>query len=381
MQKQQQQNELKVLSLFSGIGAFERALENMHTPYELVAYCEIDKYASRAYSILHDVPETKNLGDITKIDVSKLPTDIDLLTYGFPCQDISVAGRGKGLVHEGTQTRSGLVWDAHKIIEATKPKIAICENVKNLVGKKFTTEFKAILDNLEELGYTNYWQVLNACDYGIPQNRERVFIVSIRKDLKKKFEFPAPVPLNLRLKDLLEPVVEEKYYINPKQIKNIVFTKKNDGIVIVGNTKSGGEKSAILSPNGIVSCLTATCYKQPKQIIQIANIHPTATRDNPNQGRVYDTNGLAPTLNCKGGGGLEAHIMEVANSENYMTNENVDFPFRIRKLTPTEYFRCMGFNDDDVNKLRDAGISNTQLYKMAGNSIVVDVLMAIFKEL
>ena len=176
MQKQQQQNELKVLSLFSGIGAFERALENMYTPYELVAYCEIDKYASRAYSILHNVPESKNLGDITKIDVSKLPTDIDLLTYGFPCQDISVAGRGKGLVHEGTQTRSGLVWDAHKIIEATKPKIAICENVKNLVGKKFTAEFKAILDNLEELGYTNYWQVLNACDYGIPQNREREYL-------------------------------------------------------------------------------------------------------------------------------------------------------------------------------------------------------------
>lgn len=176
-------------------------------------------------------------------------------------------------------------------------------------------------------------------------------------------------------------MVEEKYYINPKQIKNIVFTKKKDGIVIVGNTKSGEEKSAILSPNGIVSCLTATCYKQPKQIIQIANIHPTATRDNPNQGRVYDTSGLAPTLNCKGGGGIEAHIMEVANDGNYMTNENVGFPFHIRKLTPTEYFRCMGFTAEDVNKLRDAGISNTQLYKMAGNSIVVDVLMAIFKEL
>ena len=161
MQQKQQQNKLKVLSLFSGIGAFERALENMYVPYELVAYCEIDKYASRAYSILHNVPESKNLGDITKIDVSKLPTDIDLLTYGFPCQDISVAGRGKGLVHEGMQTRSGLVWNAHKIIEATKPKIAICENVKNLVGKKFKPQFDAWVKWLNSIGYNTYYKVLN----------------------------------------------------------------------------------------------------------------------------------------------------------------------------------------------------------------------------
>lgn len=167
---------MKVLSLFSGIGAFERALENLEIPHELVAYCEIDKYASKAYSLLHNVSEEADLGDITKVDVAKLPKDIDLITYGFPCQDISLAGKQRGLEHEGVKTRSGLVWDAHNIIKNTMPKVAICENVKNLTGKKFKAEFEAILENLDDIGYNNYYQVLNSKDYGIPQQRERVFI-------------------------------------------------------------------------------------------------------------------------------------------------------------------------------------------------------------
>ena len=177
---------MKVLSFFSGIGAFEKALDRLEIPYELVAYCEIDKYASKSYSEIHGVPESMNLGDITKVDEKSLPKDIDLITYGFPCQDISLAGKQKGLFNEdGSQTRSGLFFDALRIIEETKPKVAIAENVKNLVSKKFKEQFRIVLDSLEAAGYNNYWQVLNAKDYGIPQNRERVFIVSIRKDIDK----------------------------------------------------------------------------------------------------------------------------------------------------------------------------------------------------
>lgn len=164
---------MKVLSLFSGIGAFERALENLNIDFELVNYCEIDKYASKSFSLLHNVSEDLNLKDVTTIDTSKLPTGIDLVTYGFPCQDISVSGKQRGFEYNGEKTRSGLVWDAHRIIGEVRPKVAVCENVKNLIGKKFTKEFKEILDNLEELGYNNYYQVLNARDYGIPQQRER----------------------------------------------------------------------------------------------------------------------------------------------------------------------------------------------------------------
>lgn len=207
---------MKLLSLFSGIGAFEKALDRLEIPYELIAYCEIDKYASKSYSEIHGVPESLNLGDIAKVDEKALPKDIDLITYGFPCQDISLAGKQKGLFNEdGTQTRSGLFFEALRIIEETQPRVAIAENVKNLTGNTFKNQFKIVLDSLEQAGYNNYWQVLNAKDYGIPQSRERVFIVSIRKDIDTGcFRFPEGFPLDLRLKDVLEDVVDEKYYIN-----------------------------------------------------------------------------------------------------------------------------------------------------------------------
>ena len=210
---------MKVLSLFSGIGAFEKALDNLQIPYELAGFSEIDKYAVKSYCAIHGVDESMNLGDITKIDEKALPKDIDLITYGFPCQDISLAGKQKGLFNnDGTQTRSGLFFEALRIIEATKPKIAIAENVKNLTGKKFKEQFELVLKSLEEAGYSNYWKVLNAKDYGIPQNRERVFIISIRKDVDKGYEFPEPFPLQLRLKDMLEDKVDEKYYLSDEQI-------------------------------------------------------------------------------------------------------------------------------------------------------------------
>ena len=210
---------MKVLSLFSGIGAFEKALDRLNIDYELVAFSEIDKYATKSYCAIHGVDESMNLGDITKVDENSLPKDIDLITYGFPCQDISLAGKQKGMFNDdGTQTRSGLFFEALRIIEATKPKIAIAENVKNLTGKKFKEQFELVLKSLEEAGYSNYWKVLNAKDYGIPQNRERVFIISIRKDVDKGYEFPEPFPLQLRLKDMLEDKVDEKYYLSDEQI-------------------------------------------------------------------------------------------------------------------------------------------------------------------
>ena len=175
----QRRNKIKYFSLFSGIGAFEKALVNQEIPFELVGYSEIDKYASKSYSQIHGVPELMNYGDITKIDETKLP-EIDFITYGFPCQDISVAGKQKGFLNEdGTKTRSGLFFDALRIIEHTQPKVAIAENVKNLVGNKFKEQFEIVLESLEDAGYNNYWKVLNAKDYGIPQNRERESLLSV----------------------------------------------------------------------------------------------------------------------------------------------------------------------------------------------------------
>lgn len=215
---------LNVLSLFSGIGAFEKALENLGISYNLIGYCEIDKYASKAYSLIHGVPESKNYGDITKIDETQLSKNLDLLTYGFPCQDISIAGAKRGLVDaEGKKTRSGLLFDALRIIEVTRPKIAIAENVKHLTSKSMKPVFDLVLKSLEEAGYNNYWQVMNCADYELPQNRERVLVVSIRKDVDDgKFSFPATVPLTTCMGDYLDDEVSEQFYLSEDKTQSVI---------------------------------------------------------------------------------------------------------------------------------------------------------------
>lgn len=249
---------MKVLSLFSGIGAFEKALDNLQIPYELAGFSEIDKYAVKSYCAIHGVDESMNLGDITKIDEKVLPKDIDLITYGFPCQDISLAGKQKGLFHDdGSKTRSGLFFEALRIIEATKPRIAIAENVKNLTGKKFKEQFQIVLESLEAAGYNNYWKVLNAKDYGIPQNRERVFIISIRKDIDKGYEFPKPFPLQLRLKDMLDAEVDEKFYLSEKCINGFVRHRERH------EAKGTGFKWEVRDPDGVASCLRANSALAP----------------------------------------------------------------------------------------------------------------------
>lgn len=344
---------LNVLSLFSGIGAFEKALKNNNVDFNLVNYCEIDKYASKAYSLIHNVSEDKNLHDVTKIDTSKL-SNIDLITYGFPCQDISQAGVQKGLKdNQGNLTRSGLFFEALRVIKELKPAYAIAENVKALTSKKFKNEFELVLNSLEQAGYKNYYKVLNAKDFGIPQNRERVFIVSIRNDIEQDFAFPVGEPLKIRLEDMLESKVDAKFYLSEAQIKGRLESNYNV------------RKTSII--NGDISpTICARDYKEPK-CIQIGNIVEEKNFKNPQRGRVYDRAGLAPTLNCVRGGGLVPKIL----SDN----------LKIRKLTPLEYWRLMGFTDEDFLKCSKAGISNSQLYKQAGNSIVVNVLRAIFKEL
>ena len=282
---------MKVLSLFSGIGAFEKALDRLNIDYELVAFSEIDKYATKSYCAIHGVDESMNLGDITKVDENSLPKDIDLITYGFPCQDISLAGKQKGMFNDdGTQTRSGLFFEALRIIEATKPKIAIAENVKNLTGKKFKEQFELVLKSLEEAGYSNYWKVLNAKDYGIPQNRERVFIISIRKDIDKGFEFPEPFPLQLRLKDMLDDEVDEKFYLDSTKeyfIKHSFeseekgngfrfapHVKKNANVAKTVTTRAGGR----MDDNSVVDieCEENTFkFDSTNKMIQVGQMYGT----------------------------------------------------------------------------------------------------------
>ena len=459
------------------------------------------------------------------------------------CQDISIAGKQRGFTDEdGQQTRSGLFFEALRIITDLQPQYAIAENVKALTSNAFNDEFETVIKSLADAGYNNYYSVLNAKDYGIPQNRERIFIVSIRKDLDThEFTFPDKLPLTKTLKDLLESKVDEKYYINNERAKNLIeqiksryiITEstpvdgtileprakevcncitarydagiqnqksigcmvvepnkdpivigsmqehtaiKNDGVCPCLTTAMGtsggntpmvveddarikyigsygsGERRKVYDPDGLSQCLNASDYKGATNIIQVGNLMPEAKFKNTQRGRVYDPEGLAPTLNTVSGGSLEPKIIEVpcaiasrgrnpdnpndrttgspteqrlepnttncANTlttvqkDNYILEPKViddtvgfyDEPriydetaptlraeryglkvtecnpeLRIRKLTPKECFRLMGFSDEDFDSIK--GISNAQLYKMAGNSIVVNVLEEIFKSL
>ena len=446
---------LKVLSLFSGIGAFEKALDNLEVPFDLVAFCEFDKYAVKSYCAIHGVDESKNLGDITKVDETKLPKDLDILTYGFPCQDISLAGKQKGLFNEdGSQTRSGLFFEALRIIEHCQPKVAIAENVKNLVSKKFNAQFQVVLASLDAAGYNSYYAVLNSKDFGVPQNRDRVFIVSIRKDIDTgAFQFPEPIQLEKCLKDVFEEVVDQKYFL--RKVLNMEMKDKyiqydnsgkgynsqamrayyQDGLApTLPAMNAGGDKSQIVlldkaeiqridipqvvkvrkypvNVKRLVEVLRVQkekcgwtnkelaeeldlpittvehyfrtdehfaipephVWEDLKYLLEMDDIHEfdeSVMTFEEKEGvfdkaeRHYFTDGIAPTLTG------------AARNEKFITTDKSN-DIRIRKLTPKECFRLMGFDDESFHKA-EAVNSNTQLYKQAGNSIVVDVLEELF---
>ena len=354
---------IRVFEAFAGYGSQSIALRNLGIEHEVVAISEIDKYAIKAYEAIHG--PTLNLGDICKIDPKDIPQH-DLFTYSFPCQDLSVAGKQAGL---GKGTRSGLLYECEKVIEAKKPKYLLLENVKNLVGKKFKPQFDEWLQYLESLGYTNYWKVLNAKDYGVPQNRERVFVVSILGD-HESYEFADKIPLDKCIADTLEDEVDEKYYINKPfhlvdkghqaelDIKGMDCIKRvysTDKVAPALTTMQGGlREPKILT----LPCICASRGRNPDNPSDRTPGAPTEQR------LEFNTKGISNTITT-------------VQKDNYV----VEPTFRIRKLTPRECFRLMGMRDDDIDKIQATGISNTQQYKMAGNSIVVDVLEAIFKNL
>lgn len=205
---------LRVVTLCSGYDSQCLALRNIGIPFDLVAWSEIDKHAIMAHDALFPEYADRNLGDMTKIDWKNVP-DFDLLFYSTPCQSISSAGLMHGFT-EGSGTRSSIIWNVRDAVKVKRPKYLVLENVKAMVSEKFVGMFNLWQDELTRFGYTNFAQVLNAKDYGIPQNRERIFLVSILGDAW--FTFPHPVPLKLRLKDMLEEDVDEKYYISQEKV-------------------------------------------------------------------------------------------------------------------------------------------------------------------
>ena len=288
------ENPLRLIELFAGIGSQTQALTNIGIAHKVVAISEIDKYAIQSYEAMHG--KANNLGDIRKIE--ELP-NADLWTYSFPCQDISVAGKGAG-IKEGT--RSGLLFEVERLLrvaseKGTLPKYLLLENVKNLVSKKFKADFDKWLDFLAELGYTNYWKVLNAKDYGIPQNRERVFCVSIRGE-HEPFVFPKPKELTIRLRDMIDETVDERFYLKESTIRSILRSTFNS------------RRDSIRPGDGLANTLLARDWRGP-QCVQVGEVVGGKwDKMHDISKRVYEPNGIAPTVHCQQGGNTELKIAE-----------------------------------------------------------------------
>ena len=534
-----------MIELFSGIGAQERALRQLKIPYRIINTCDCDKDTVLSYvamrfdidkatkeyqfptqdkmieelqnkgfgydfmkgkhTITSRTPINKlkkyyiadklsnNLGDISKVD--RLPY-ADIVTYSFPCTDLSVAGRGEGMVNKcscgyswpidfsnnseslicpscgakvQSSTRSGLLGQVQRLLDVSKkentlPKYLLLENVKNLVGKKFKPQFDAWIRWLDSIGYNTYYQVLNSKHYGIPQNRERIFAVSIRKDIDDgKFKFPEQIPLTTRLKDILEKNVDEKYYLSGDKVESILanfIARQNetsginlkdqattfDGLTDVAHTlmardyKGFGNQSmtGVIEPiivasrgrnpenpsdrttgspteqrleanmNGTTNTITTVakdnyvmepvvCEQRcdeglsffkddvvgtlrtidacgDKRVIEPEDINPVRIGNIYGEqfgtgyaGNVWDQDSVSPTIMTAQGGNRQPLVVD-------------NVKWRIRKLTPKECWRLMGFSDEDCN-CASKYVSDSSLYKQAGNSIVTSCLVAIFYSL
>ena len=465
-------SKLRVFESFSGIGSMSMALRNLGIDFELVGTSEVDRYAILAYDAIHgdnedivipskeemlkefedkhiaynfssgksEIPKgmkdieklykahirSKNFGDIQLIDPKDLP-EMDLYTYSFPCKNISVAGQMAGL-EKGSGTQSSLVWESLRIIEYHKPKYLLMENVKNLVSNKFKSYFDMVCEELERLGYNNYWSVLNGKDFDVPQNRERVMMLSIRKDIDKGvFGMPIGIPTTKRLKDVLDDEVEDRYYI-PKPIMDkfipndnfkTLYNNNGEQPTQVGFIQKGEDgvqhQSNTVYDGNCVSCtLCAGDWKSPKMfMVEGKPIRLGGCFDEPNgsthqAGSVWEKEGIAPTIDTMQGGYRQPLVIEndiiIDDTQGFEKDENGNVipriykdyspslratrsglktikDYKIRKLTPKECWRLMGFTDEDFQKAKDIGLSNTKLYERAGRGIVVPMLEEIFKNM
>lgn len=359
---------LRVLELFAGIGAASKALENLGIEHEIVDAVEIDKYAIKAFNAIHDTNFEPQ--DITKWDKN---IECDLIIHGSPCQDFSAAGLQAG-GDKGSGTRSSLMYESVRIIEKLRPKYVIWENVKNLLSKKHRHNFDAYLETMEKLGYKNYYQVLDAQNYGVPQHRERVFTVSILGE--RGFQFPNPIPLEKKLKDVLEKKVDEKYYLSSERLERIQQwedRQKANGIGKTVSTSGDRPCSTNYIMEGPTSLQKEVCDKAIERGLVIPNDAIEYTYSNARLGEIEK--GYIKKQNR-----ANNQIMSTLKTNPQQIGVCVDEPCRIRKLTPLSCYRLMGFDDESFERASKV-ISSTQLYKTAGNSIVVDVLMAIFREL
>lgn len=382
---------IKLLSLFSGIGAPEAAMKRIGLDFEVVGFSEINPKAVRAYCAIHNIDPGLNFGDVASINTDDLP-DCDIVTWSSPCQDFSLSGKNAGSLcvcddcgyqynpilvpydkrdkcpvcgsTKLSGTRSSLIIEGLRILRAKRPTISVYENVKTIQNKRHQETFQAFLKELESIGYNNYYQVLNARDFGVPQNRYRLFIVSILKEEDDgSFTFPDPFPLTETAYDRLEDDVDEKYYIDDEKAKNLI-SRFEDKIKkrMVGNKclceERYDEGLRFFKNNRCTSIRCQNAGGEKKVIVAISTSHS-------DDGKIVQQ--------------IEPQYSGCCNTLTTVAKDNMLLDgARIRNLTPRECWRLMDFTDEDYDKAEKAGLRRSQLYRTAGNSIVVSVLCKIF---
>lgn len=352
---------LKIATAFSGIGAVEHALKRMKVKHKIVFACDNDQHVRKSYFANYDIDDSRWFDLVQDIDGKKFKGKVDLLVGGTPCQSFSMVGKRRGF----KDARGTLFYEFARLINEIKPKAFIFENVKGLLSHDSGKTWEVIQNTFKELGYSYFPQVLNAKEYGIPQNRERLFVVGFRK--KRDYKFPKSIDLKIIMHDLLDDSADSKYYLPEKGVKFVTrkknidkkYTQINGNIMLCqkANQQFNWHGDFVFVPAGKVDEKYFLSEKVAKYVMASGtkNFYSKPETDLPIARPLLAT--MAK--------------MHRAGVDNYITREG-----RIRKLSPRECLRLMGFNDNFK-----ITVSDTQMYKQAGNSIVVNVLMSILRSM
>ena len=354
--------KIRLATVFSGIGSIEHAMLRLNIPHEIIFACDVDKYCKQSYFANYEITEDKWYWDINELDGKPFKGKVDLFVGGSPCQSFSMVGKRKGLEDK----RGILIFEFIRLVTEIEPEIFIFENVRGLLNHDGGRTFECVLDEFKATGYSIKYKVLNAKDYGIPQNRERLFLVGI-KDKKHKFEFPEPMPLTLKVRDLLEDTPNPKYYLPPKGVAFVT----DPANIKKSYTQINGDIALCETRNQQFNWHGDFIMDEPKEIDEKYFLSENVKKyvlaegtKNFHTRPATDLDIARPLLSTMG-------KMHRAGVDNYFT-----YGARIRKLTPRECLRLMGF--DDRFKIV---CSDTQMYKQAGNSIVSNIFIELLKVL
>lgn len=367
----------RVLELFSGVGsqrmAFNIVSAQTGIKFEYVAQCDNDKFAVKSYNAIHGV--TPNLGDIT--EVKQLP-DCDILTWSFPCQSLSQAGRKEGM-GKGTNTKSSLAWEVIRLLDCShKPEWLVMENVPMITDKTNLKDFNQIRNALNLMGYRSRYKILKATDFNVPQTRSRCMMVSRLGGMVP--DFPTPIGLNHVLRDYLEPNPDPKYYLSQKRTRSIILNS-------IKNVEEGnGFVFAPVTPDGIAHTLSTKASHKTATYILEDDAKPLKIKTNNSTGYMFGNPGDGLVIGQPQARGVVRPKLSPTLTTHPQGTGVITEDSKIRVLTPRECWRLMGlcqinpdgtFNDTNY-ELAAQHVSNSQLYKQAGNSIVVDVLVHLY---